>query len=76
MVLRGQQYPISEYARLFPDMDAGDYAGLVASIRELGLLEPIAVWRGQVMTADTAARPVLRPAWNPASSIWTMIPIP
>ena len=49
MVLRGQQYPISEYARLFPDMDAGDYGGLVASIRELGLLEPIAVWRGQVI---------------------------
>ena len=49
MVLRGQQYPISEYALLFPDMDAGDYAGLVASIRELGLLEPIAVWRGQVI---------------------------
>ena len=47
MLAPGTQYPISEYAELFPDLDPGDYARLVASIGENGLLEPIAVWRGR-----------------------------
>ena len=49
MATPGTQYPISEYARLFPDMAQDDYARLVASIGENGLLEPIAVWRGEVI---------------------------
>ena len=40
MATPGTQYPISEYARLFPDLAPEDYARLVASIGENGLLEP------------------------------------
>ena len=40
MATPGTQYPISEYARLFPDMAQEDYARLVTSIGENGLLEP------------------------------------
>ena len=40
MAAPGTQYPISEYARLFPDLAQEDYARLVASIGENGLLEP------------------------------------
>ena len=49
MLAPGTQYPISEYALLFPDMAQEDYARLVASIGENGLLEPVAVWRGEVI---------------------------
>ena len=42
MVAPGPEYPISEYAELFPDMTQEDYARLVASIGETGLLEPSA----------------------------------
>ena len=49
MLAPGTQYPISEYALLFPDMAQEDYARLLASIGENGLLEPIAVWRGEVI---------------------------
>ena len=49
MATPGTQYPISEYARLFPDMAPEDYGRLVASIGENGLLEPVAVWRGEVI---------------------------
>ena len=49
MVPPRQEFPVSEYAMLFPDMDPGDYEMLVSSIRDGGLLEPIAVWRGEVL---------------------------
>ena len=42
MATPGTQYPISEYARLFPDLAQEDYGRLVASIGENGLLEPSA----------------------------------
>ena len=59
MVATGQEYPISEYALLFPDMDPGDYGGLVASIRVNGLLEPIAVWRGEIIDGRHRVRACL-----------------
>ena len=49
MVPAGQEYPISDFAKLFPDMDSADYDRLVASIRDRGLLEPISVWRGGII---------------------------
>ena len=44
-----QEYPISDLARIFPEMRPEDYARLVASIRDQGLLHPITVWRGEVI---------------------------
>ena len=44
-----QEYPISDLARIFPEMPPEDYARLVASIRNQGLLHPITVWRGEVI---------------------------
>ena len=63
MATPGTQYPISEYARLFPDMTQEDYGRLVASIGENGLLEPVAVWRGEVLAAalHLQAAPDFRP---------------
>ncbi len=43
------EYPISDLARIFPDMPPEDFARLVASIREDGLMDPITVWQGQVI---------------------------
>ena len=43
------EYSISDLARIFPDMPPEDFARLVASIREDGLMDPITVWRGQVI---------------------------
>ena len=44
-----REYPIGALAYLFPDMDQPSFAGLVRSIGETGLLEPISIWRGQVV---------------------------
>ena len=44
-----KEYLISDLARIFPDMPPEDFARLVASIREDGLMDPITVWRGQVI---------------------------
>ena len=43
------EYPISDLARIFPDMPPEDFARLVASIQEDGLMDPITVWQGQVI---------------------------
>ena len=37
-----KEYPISDLARIFPDMPPEDFARLVASIREDRLMDPIA----------------------------------
>ena len=44
-----QEYSISELANAFPDMSSKEYEKLKASIREDGLLEPIAIWDGEVI---------------------------
>ena len=44
-----KEYPISDLARIFPDMPPEDFARLVASIREDGLMDPITVWQGRVI---------------------------
>ena len=44
-----QEYSISELANAFPDMSLREYEKLKASIREDGLLEPIAIWDGEVI---------------------------
>lgn len=43
------EYPISGLAKIFPAMPKEDYDRLVASIKENGLIEPISVWRGEVL---------------------------
>ena len=43
------QYPFSSLALAFPDMSEPKFAALVGSIRERGLLEPITVWRGEII---------------------------
>ena len=42
-------YPIGELARVFPPLAADDFEKLVESISQDGLLEPIIVWRGEVI---------------------------
>lgn len=49
MVAPPAEYPLSEYAMLFPEMEPEDYRQLAASISAQGLLEPIAVWRGAII---------------------------
>ena len=44
-----QEYPISNLAYLFPALTEAQFEGLVTSIRERGLLEEIAVWRGDII---------------------------
>ena len=44
-----EEYPISDLANIFPELPRDDYARLVASIREQGLVDPIAVCRGEVI---------------------------
>ena len=43
------EFPVSEIANTFPQMPEEDYDKLVSSIRTDGLLEPIAVWRGEII---------------------------
>ena len=44
-----QPYPFSPLVFIFPALSAVEFAALAASIREHGLLEPKAVWRGQAI---------------------------
>ena len=44
-----KEYPISYLANLFPALTEAQFEGLVTSIRERGLLEEIAVWRGEII---------------------------
>ena len=44
-----QPYPFSPLVFIFPALSTVEFAALVASIREHGLLEPKAVWRGQII---------------------------
>ena len=43
------EYPFSSLVYLFPRMSPEELARLVASIREHGLLEPIVVWRREII---------------------------
>ena len=43
------EYSISDLANAFPDMSKNDFGKLVDSVRQLGLLDPITVWRGEVI---------------------------
>ena len=42
-------YVVSSLARIFPDKPEPEYGALKASIRRLGLLDPILMWRGTVV---------------------------
>ena len=42
-------FPYSPLALAFPDMSEPTFGALVGSIRERGLLEPITVWRGEII---------------------------
>ena len=65
MVPPGQEFPVGEYAMLFPDMDPGGYERLVSSIRDHGLLESIAVWRGEVVDGRHRLRACLEAVVEP-----------
>ena len=43
------EYPISTLASIFPPMLDEDFNKLVDSIKENGLLEPVTVWRGEII---------------------------
>ena len=43
------EYPISTYATLFPEIAPEEYAQMVVSIGEVGLLDPVTLWREQVI---------------------------
>ena len=59
------KYPIGALANLFPDMDGDAFARLVRNIREEGLVEPIAVWRGQVVDGRHRYRACLEAGVEP-----------
>ena len=59
------KYPIGALANLFPDMDENIFAGLVRSIREDGLREPILVWRGDVVDGRHRYRACLEAGVEP-----------
>ena len=44
-----QEYPINSFALLFPEMTPEELARLTDSIREHGQLEPIGVWRNEIL---------------------------
>ena len=51
-----EDFPISILARIFPPMDDYEYKSLVTSIREVGQLEPIYVWRGKIVDGQHQLR--------------------
>ena len=59
------KYPIGALANLFPDMDENIFAGLVRSIREDGLREPILVSRGEVVDGRHRYRACLEAGVEP-----------
>ena len=44
-----REHPFNDLVHVFPVMNRQEFAGLVASIREHGLLDPITLWRGQIV---------------------------
>ena len=44
-----QAYPISDLSFLFPELAPEEYTRLVTSIQQEGLLDPVTVWRGEVI---------------------------
>ena len=69
---RPPEYPIGDLARIFPEMPPEDHARLVDSIRDRGLLEPITVWRGEVIDGrhrlDACAEAGVEPRFRHAST--------
>ena len=57
-----QEYPISDLAKLFPDMTDPQFEGLVKSIQANGLRVPITIWGERSSTAATVTRPASGPA--------------
>ena len=49
-------YPVSDLARIFPRMNDEEYAALRDDIAAQGLLEPIAVWRDEIVDGQHRAR--------------------
>ena len=44
-----QEHPFNDLVHVFPVMTRDEFAALVASIRQRGLLDPITLWRGQIV---------------------------
>ena len=61
-------YLVSSLAGIFPPMTKGEYARLEESIREVGLLEEITLWRGTVIDGFHRLRACLRLGIEPKFS--------
>ena len=44
-----QEHPFNDLVHVFPVMTRDEFAGLVDSIRQHGLLDPITLWHGQII---------------------------
>ena len=70
------EYPFSSLVYLFPRMSPEELARLVASIREHGLLEPIVVWRREIIDGLHRALACLKAGVEPAYRVLPMTPTP
>ena len=66
MITTFLKYPFSSLVYLFPCMSPQEFDALVTSIREHGLLEPIVVWRGEIIDGRHRALACLKAGVEPA----------
>ena len=70
-----EEYPIGALAMIFTEMAPEDFGRLVTSIAEEGLMDPITIWRGEVVDGRaTATPPAPRPASRGGFTTWMMLP--
>ena len=65
MAAPNEEYPVSHYALIYPEMDPSDYRHLMDSIRQQSLLEPIALGQGQVIDGRHRQRACIEAGVNP-----------
>ena len=69
MVPPGQEFPVSEYAMLFPDMAPGTTKGWCPASATTACWSRSPSGGARLLTAATAYGPASKPSWNPASSL-------